>query len=206
MNARYRKMAGIFFDRRKDWLLRWSSRAVGKSGSVRHSRSLLLFTITLGFVSLAGCSPSEVVSCFTPLERLAPDGAIEPTAEWGLGTQAGPYLFVSGMRGIDPATNEIVLDVEARVRQAYDNMFLIAAHAGAGPDDLVETVVYIRTGHPSEDFLTIRSYDNAARRDYYGDGPYPNRTIVGLDMLNGVDADGEPDVFEMKGTFYSACD
>ncbi len=162
--------------------------------------------VSFGIAGFSGCSPDPAPSCFGPLERLAPVAAIEPTAEWGLGTKAGPYIFVSGMRGIDPVTNEIVLDVEARVRQAWENMFLIAASAGAEPEDLIETVVYIRTGHPSEDFLTIRSYDNAARRNYFGDGPYPNRTIVGLDRLNGVDAEGEPDVFELKGTFYLACE
>ena len=161
--------------------------------------------LCLALAGLTGCAATPE-SCFGPLERLAPAGAIEPTAEWGLGTRAGPYIFVSGMRGIDPASNEIVLDVAARVRQAYDNMFLVAAASGAEPEDLIETVVDIRTGHPSEDFLTIRSYDNAARRSFYGDGPYPNRTIVGLDSLNGVDADGESDAFEMKGTFYLNCE
>ncbi len=173
---------------------------------MRNLRSLCRVVVAFSFLCLTGCAATQTGSCFGPLERLAPSAAIEPTAEWGLGTQAGPYVFVSGMRGIDPETNEIVLDVEARVRQAYDNMFLIAASAGAEPEDLIETVVYIRTDHPSEDFLTIRSYDNTIRRAYYGDGPYPNRTIVGLDLLNGVDADGEPDVFEMKGTFYLSCE
>ncbi|MGI9257319.1 MAG: RidA family protein [Gammaproteobacteria bacterium] len=162
-------------------------------------------SLCLALAVVTGCATAPL-SCFGPLERLAPEGAIEPTAEWGLGTQAGPYVFVSGMRGIDPETNEIVLDVAARVRQAYDNMFLIAASAGAQPQDMIETVVYIRTGHPAEDFLTIRSYDNAARRDHYGDGSYPNRTIIGVTALNGIDAAGEADVFEMKGTFYLACD
>jgi len=173
---------------------------------MRQQRSLLLVAVGIGFYSLTACAQTQAPSCFSPLQRLAPAAAIEPTAEWGLGTQAGPYVFVSGMRGIDPATNQLVLDVEARVRQAYDNMFQIAGSAGAEAEDLVETVVYIRSGHPSEDFLTIRSYDNAARRDIYGDGPYPNRTIVGVSALNGFDSSGDADVFEMKGTFYLACE
>ncbi|HEY5623002.1 MAG TPA: RidA family protein [Gammaproteobacteria bacterium] len=159
----------------------------------------------VGLLMLAGCVAPQPQSCFSSLQRLAPEGAIEPTAEWGLGTRAGPYVFVSGMRGIDPDTSDIVLDVAARVRQAYENMFLVAADAGAQPEDLIETVVYIRTGHPDADFQTIRGYDNAVRREIYGDGPYPNRAILGLTMLNGVDAEGQADVFEMKGTFYLGC-
>lgn len=156
--------------------------------------------------SLSACE-SAPRSCFGPLERLEPPGAILPTAEWGLGTKAGPLVFISGMRGIDPATNEIVLDLSERVRQAYTNMFFIAAAAGAEPEDLIETIVYVRTDapHPSPEFFDIRQLDNEVRQEFYGDGPYPNRTFVGLTELNGTDPNGEIDVFEVKGTFYVPC-
>jgi len=156
--------------------------------------------------ALSACE-SAPQSCFGPLERLEPPGAILPTAEWGLGTKAGPFVFISGMRGIDPATNEIVLDLGERVRQAYTNMFFIAAAAGAQPEDLIETIVYIRTDapHPSPEFFDIRRLDNEVRQEFYGDGPYPNRTFVGLTELNGTDPNGEIDVFEVKGTFYVPC-
>ena len=162
-------------------------------------------SLLLTAVSACDTSPQ---SCFGPLERLEPPGAIAPTAQWGLGTKAGPYVFVSGMRGIDPQTNEIVLDHRARVRQAYTNMFYIAAEAGAQPEDLIETVVYIRADapHPSPEFFAMRQLDNDVRQEIYGDGPYPNRTTVGLTELNGTDANGEIDVFELKGTFYVPCD
>ena len=151
---------------------------------------------------------SSVNSCFGALERLDPPGTIQPTAQWGLGTKAGPYVFISGMRGIDPVTNEIVLDLRERVQQAYTNMFFIAASAGAGPEDLIETIVFIRTDkqHPAPEFFEIRRLDNDIRQEIYGDGPYPNRTIVGLTELNGIDAFDEVDVFEVKGTFYIPCD
>ena len=111
------------------------------------------------------------------------------------------------MRGIDPDTNEIVLDLEERVRQAYTNMFHIAAAAGAQPDDLIETIVFIRTDapHPSPEFFAIRRLDNDVRQEVYGNGPYPNRTIVGQTELNGTDANGAADVFEIKGTFFVSC-
>lgn len=167
--------------------------------------SLVFCALILATVSACDSGPQ---SCFGPLERLAPNGAILPTAQWGLGTKAGPFVFVAGMRGIDPVTNEIVLDLRERVRQAYTNMFFIAAAAGAQPEDLIETVVYVRTDapHPSPDFFAIRRMDNDVRQEIYGDGPYPNRTFVGLTELNGTDPDGEVDVFEVKGTFYVPCD
>lgn len=164
-----------------------------------------------GFIlaALSACSRAPQ-SCFGPLERLDPPGAIQPTAQWGLGTKAGPYVSISGMRGIDPDTNEIVLDLRERVRQAYTNMFFIAAGAGARPEDLIETTVFIRADapHPSAEFLAIRRLDNDVRQEIYGDGPYPNRTIVGVTELNGVDANEEVDVFEVRGVFYvpSSCE
>ena len=169
-------------------------------------RALSLGLACLALAFLSGCDVAPR-SCFGPLERLDPAGAIRPTAQWGLGTKAGPYVFISGMRGIDPATNEIVLDLSERVRQAYTNMFLIAAEAGAQPEDLIETTVFIRTDppHPSPAFFEIRRLDNDVREEIYGDGPYPNRTIVGLTELNGTDANGEVDVYEVKGVFYVPC-
>lgn len=157
-------------------------------------------------IALSACATAPQ-SCFGALERLDPPGAIQPTAQWGLGTKAGPYVFISGMRGIDPETDEIVLDLRGRVRQAYTNMYFIASQAGAQPGDLVETTVFIRTDppHPSPDFFAIRRLDNEVRQEVYGDGPYPNRTIVGLTELNGVDANGNVDVFEVKGMFYVPC-
>ena len=169
-------------------------------------RTASWFCVGFMLAALSACE-SAPQSCFGPLERLEPPGAILPTAEWGLGTKAGPFVFISGMRGIDPATNEIVLDLGERVRQAYTNMFFIAAAAGAQPEDLIETIVYIRTDapHPSPEFFDIRRLDNEVRQEFYGDGPYPNRTFVGLTELNGTDPNGEIDVFEVKGTFYVPC-
>ena len=38
---------------------------------------------------------------------LSPKGAIEPTGTWSLGARAGDFVFVAGMRGIDPANNKL---------------------------------------------------------------------------------------------------
>jgi hypothetical protein len=64
------------------------------------------------------------------IEFLSPPGAIKPTGPWSLGVRAGDFVFVAGMRGIDPATNKLVDGDEARIRQAYLNMKTIVAAAG----------------------------------------------------------------------------
>src|SRR5262245_6184530 len=55
------------------------------------------------------------------VKTLAPEGAIKTTGTWDVGTRAGDFVFVAGMRGIDPKTNTLVQGDEARIRQAFLN-------------------------------------------------------------------------------------
>ncbi|PAF28407.1 hypothetical protein CHI14_27965, partial [Paenibacillus sp. 7516] len=65
----------------------------------------------------ANVSPNGVIT-------LSPEGAIQSTGTWDLGTRAGDTIYVAGMRGIDPSTNQLVADEEERIRQAFLNMKL----------------------------------------------------------------------------------
>jgi len=47
---------------------------------------------------------------------LSPEGAIAPTGTWSLGARAGDFVFVAGMRGINPMNNRLVDGDEARIR------------------------------------------------------------------------------------------
>lgn len=70
--------------------------------------------------SLAGAGAAENLSP-NGVRTLAPEGGIKPTATWALGTRAGDFVYVAGMRGIDAATDTLVTDDEARVRKAFEN-------------------------------------------------------------------------------------
>jgi len=122
---------------------------------------------------------------------LAPAGAITPTATWSVGTRAGDFVFVAGMRGIDPATNTLVAGEEARIRQAFLNMQLIAESEGASLRDAVRLVVYVT------DMVRLRPIVNHVQADLWGQGPYPPRTIV---EVRGLSQD---DIMEVEGTFYA---
>src|SRR5258707_13802004 len=76
------------------------------------------------------------------VKTLAPAGAIKPTGTWNLGTRAGDFIYIAGMRGIDPKTDALVEGDEARVRQAFLNMKLIAESEGVSLRDAVRLVVY----------------------------------------------------------------
>src|SRR5215468_7456339 len=55
------------------------------------------------------------------VKTLNPPGAIKAEGTWSLGARAGDFVFVAGMQGVDPATNRLVQDPYARIRQAFLN-------------------------------------------------------------------------------------
>ena len=67
------------------------------------------------------------------VKTLAPAGAIKTTGTWALGTRAGDFVYIAGMRGIDPKTNALVQGDEARIRQGFLNMQMIAESEGGEP-------------------------------------------------------------------------
>src|SRR6266851_5056872 len=77
------------------------------------------------------------------VKTLDPSGAIKAEGTWSLGTRAGDFVFVAGMQGVDPATNTLVQDPQARIRQAFLNIRLIAQSEGASLQDCVRLTVYV---------------------------------------------------------------
>ncbi len=131
-----------------------------------------------------GSSPNGVTT-------LAPAGAIAPTGTWSVGTRAGDFVFVAGMRGIDPKTNTLVVGDEARIRQGFRNMELVAQSEGVSLRDAVRIVVYVT------DMSRLRPLVNKVQEELWAGGPYPPRTIVEVARLN------QDDAFEVEGTFYA---
>ncbi len=125
------------------------------------------------------------------VRTLSPEGAIKPTGTWSLGTRAGDFVFVAGMRGIDPKTNNLVQGDEARILQAFQNMKAIAESEGASLKDAVRLVVYV------SDMYRFRPLVNKVQEQLWGAGPYPPRTIIEVDRLN------QDDIVEVEGTFYA---
>ena len=125
------------------------------------------------------------------IKILSPQGAIAPTGTWNVGARAGDFVFVAGMRGIDPKTNALVEGEEARVRQAFRNMATIAASEGATLKDCVRITVFVT------DMARHRPIANRVQQELWGGGPYPPRSIVEVKALN------QADFFEVEGTFYA---
>jgi 2-iminobutanoate/2-iminopropanoate deaminase len=151
------------------------------------TRSMLVAAMVLlvvGSVSAEQVSPAGV-------KTLAPQGAIKSTGTWNLGTRAGDFIYVAGMRGIDPRTDTLVAGEEARVRQAFLNMKLIVESEGASLRDATRLVVYVT------DMFRYRPIVNKVQSEFWGQGPYPPRTIIEVLRLN------QDDIVEVEGTFYA---
>jgi 2-iminobutanoate/2-iminopropanoate deaminase len=125
------------------------------------------------------------------VKTLSPAGAIRPTGTWNLATRAGDFIFVAGMRGIDPKTDTLVFGDEARIRQAFLNMKLIAESEGASLRDAVRLVVFVTN------MFSFRPIVNKVQNELWGKGPYPPRTIIEVHRLN------QDDIVEVEGTFYA---
>ena len=150
-----------------------------KSGTIAAPVALIALT------GLAAAQSPERV------KTLAPPGAIKTTGTWSLGARAGDFVYVAGMRGIDPANNTLVQGEEARIRQGFLNMQMIAESEGASLRDCVRIVVYVT------DMFRFRPLVNKVQEELWGNGPYPPRTIVEVHRLN------QDDIFEVEGTFYA---
>ena len=148
---------------------------------------LLIVALLLAQPTLADQLPLSPAG----VKTLSPEGAIKPTGPWNLGTRSGDFVFVAGMRGIDAKTNLQVQGDEARIRQAFLNMKLIAESEGATLRDASRLVVYVT------DMYRFRPIVNKVQEELWGAGPYPPRTIIEVHRLNG------DDICEVEGTFYA---
>ena len=125
------------------------------------------------------------------VRTLDPPGAIRTEGTWSLGTRAGDFIFVAGMQGIDPATNKLVPDPQARVRQAFLNIGLIARSEGASLQDCVRLTVYV------SDLRQYAAMVEKVQAELWGKPPYPPRTMIEVKRLF------DDDIVEIDSVFYA---
>lgn len=148
--------------------------------------SLRLVASAFAFALLINPTYAEGVKIIPPVK-----GGVKPTGSWSVGARAGDFVFVGGMRGIDPATSKLVDGEEARVRQMFLNMKQVAAAEGASLHDAVRLVVYV------SDVARLRPVVNKVQEELWGKGSYPPRTVLEVRKLD------QDDIAEVDGTFYA---
>jgi enamine deaminase RidA (YjgF/YER057c/UK114 family) len=125
------------------------------------------------------------------VRTLDPPGAIKAEGTWSLGVRAGDFVFVAGMQGIDPATNKLVQDPEARIRQAFLNIRLIAQSEGASLQDCVRLTIYV------SDLSRVAPLVDKVQAELWGQPPYPPRTMFEAKRLF------DDDIVEIDSVFYA---
>lgn len=55
----------------------------------------------------------------------------------------GSLVFASGQLWIDPADGTMVTHVHTQTRRAMDNLMAVLAEAGANPQDIVRTTIFL---------------------------------------------------------------
>ena len=153
--------------------------------------SRLKFTSAAIVAALIGATSLTSAQSPNGVKALNPAGAIKTTGTCGVASRGGDFVFVAGMRGIDPKTNTLVQGDEARIKQAFLNMKLIAESEGASLSDCVRIVVYVT------DMFRFRPLVNKVQEELWGKDAYPPRTIVEVHRLN------QDDIMEVEGTFYA---
>jgi reactive intermediate/imine deaminase len=90
--------------------------------------------------------------------------------------RVGNTIWVSGQIPLDPATKEMVKgDIEAQVRQVFENLKAIVTAAGASFDDVVKATVFLID-------LSHFALVNKIMAEYFRE-PYPARAAVGVAAL-----------------------
>ena len=125
------------------------------------------------------------------VRTLDPPGAIKAEGTWSLGVRAGDFIFVAGMQGVDPATNSLVQDPQARIVQAFRNLQLIAQSEGASLKDCVRLTVYVSDLHRYAPMV------DKAQAELWGGPPYPPRTMIEVQRLF------DDDIVEIDSVFYA---
>jgi enamine deaminase RidA (YjgF/YER057c/UK114 family) len=125
------------------------------------------------------------------VRTLDPPGTIKAEGTWSLGARAGDFVFVAGMQGVDPATNTLVQDPQARILRAFLNIKLIAESEGASLQDCVRLTVYVSDLHRYAPMV------DKAQAELWGKPPYPPRTMIEVQRLF------DDDIAEIDSVFYA---
>lgn len=90
--------------------------------------------------------------------------------------RSGDTVYLSGQIPLDPETMELVEgDIDAQIRQVFDNLAAVAEAAGGGLGNILKLTVYLEDlGH----FPRV----NEIMAQYFRE-PYPARAAIGVAAL-----------------------
>lgn len=105
------------------------------------------------------------------VERFTPADTMKPLGPYSHITKAGPFVWIGGVAGIDPATNRLAgPDAFAQARQILGAFRTMLEGVGSGMSQVTHVNVFLKN---------VEDYDemNRAFREAFGE-PLPARTVV----------------------------
>ena len=109
-------------------------------------------------------------------EPIHTDSAPAAIGTYSQAIRTGRTVYLSGQIPLVPATMEIVGDeIEAQIRQVFDNLTAVAEASGGSFGDIVKLTVYLTD---MADFPRV----NEIMADYFSE-PYPARASIGVSQL-----------------------
>lgn len=104
------------------------------------------------------------------------DRAPQAIGTYSQAVRAGDTVYLSGQIPLDPATMQMVSgDIDAEIRQAFENLSAVAAAAGGSLADAVKVTVFLTD-------LAHFARVNEIMAQYCAQ-PYPARAAVGVAQL-----------------------
>jgi reactive intermediate/imine deaminase len=118
-------------------------------------------------------------------EIIATDLAPGAIGAYSQAVKVGDTVYLSGQIPLVPATMEVVEgDIEAKVRQVFDNLSAVCAASGGSLADIVKLSVFLTD---LNDFAVV----NTVMADYFTE-PYPARAAIGVaELPKGVPVEVE---------------
>ncbi len=118
-------------------------------------------------------------------EAIHSDGAPAAIGTYSQAIKSGKLLFMSGQIPLDPKTMQIVDgDFEARTRQVFDNLKVVAEAAGGDLNQIVKLTIFLTD-------LNNFAIVNGVMEDFF-EQPFPARAAVGVASLpKAVDVEAD---------------
>lgn len=111
-----------------------------------------------------------------PREVIRTDQAPQAIGTYSQAVKVGNTVYLSGQIPLVPETMELVMgDMEAQIRQVFDNLRAVAEAAGGGLKDVVKLNVFLTD-------LAHFPLVNQIMAQYFQE-PYPARAAIGVAAL-----------------------
>ncbi|MBU3105605.1 RidA family protein [Clostridium gasigenes] len=108
-------------------------------------------------------------------EIISTNNAPQAIGPYSQGMRVGDFIFTSGQIPVNPATGELVMDIQKATRQSLENVKAVLEAAGTSLDKVVKVSVFVKN---MNDFALV----NEIYAEYFNENP-PARSCVEVARL-----------------------